>query len=142
MNRLPSVYFQLARTVIKQTGEQVKRPSKQRKTRSLVVGRQVPGTHTDTGLLAELLGLGVLSNSQPADQRLTDDFRTIDGREGRLLARPGSLSGNRSKQQPRSTLVRLSRDNRLTRYTAPLAKRVQKEVRIRKFCCKVRRSIV
>ncbi|KAG8282636.1 hypothetical protein J6590_031886 [Homalodisca vitripennis] len=59
----------------------------------------------------------------PGDQRLKGDFRTTaNDRAGGLLARTGSLSGHSSKQQPRSRfLIRLSCDNRLTCYTAPLA---------------------
>ncbi|KAG8252714.1 hypothetical protein J6590_051163 [Homalodisca vitripennis] len=44
--------------------------------------------------------------TQPRDQRLKGDFRTTTNcRAGGLLARPGSLSGHPSKQQPRSTLL-------------------------------------
>ncbi|KAG8335535.1 hypothetical protein J6590_065396 [Homalodisca vitripennis] len=40
------------------------------------------------------------------DQRLKGDFQTTtNGRAGGLLARPGSLSGHLSMQQPRLTLL-------------------------------------
>ncbi|KAG8302603.1 hypothetical protein J6590_028513, partial [Homalodisca vitripennis] len=61
------------------------------------------------------------SLTQLEDQRLKSDFRTTtNGWAGGLLARTESLSIQPSKQQPRSTLVHLSCDNRRTHYTAPL----------------------
>ncbi|KAG8253673.1 hypothetical protein J6590_029247 [Homalodisca vitripennis] len=45
------------------------------------------------------------------------DFRTTTGRAGGLLARTGSLSGHHARRY----LIRLSYDNRCTRYTTPLA---------------------
>ncbi|KAG8295394.1 hypothetical protein J6590_081504 [Homalodisca vitripennis] len=48
------------------------------------------------------------SLTQPGDQRLKGDFRTTtNGRAGGPLARTGSLSGQLSKQRPRSTLLDL-----------------------------------
>ncbi|KAG8308205.1 hypothetical protein J6590_002291 [Homalodisca vitripennis] len=55
---------------------------------------------------------------KPYTEDLRRDFRTtIHVRAGGLLARTGSLSGHPSKQQPRSTLLDLSFNNRRTRYT-------------------------
>ncbi|KAG8262445.1 hypothetical protein J6590_052090 [Homalodisca vitripennis] len=52
------------------------------------------------------LGLEVLSNTKPEDQRFKGDFRTTtNGRSGGLLARTRSFSDHPSKQQPRSTLL-------------------------------------
>ncbi|KAG8250260.1 hypothetical protein J6590_105496 [Homalodisca vitripennis] len=43
-----------------------------------------------------------LSNTQPGEQRLKEDFRTTtSGRADEQLARTGSLNGHPSKQKPR-----------------------------------------
>ncbi|KAG8241932.1 hypothetical protein J6590_076051 [Homalodisca vitripennis] len=74
--------------------------------------------HTGGNYLPPTLKIGDTVVYHQALSNLGFDFRTTtNGRAGGLLVRTGSLSGHPSKQQnARRCLIRLSCDNRCTRY--------------------------